>query len=488
MSEREEHEERLPGAVFRARGPGASSAADAVYRCAVVADTSGRSLLAEVLRALRGAERLKAVRMEDADGAGDWDAVIFVSAGGGLAATLEEVHRWRAARPSIAILLAVTGVEPAQTALLLAHGVSDFILFPATHEEVVVRVQRAVGMHPPELRPAPRVHPRLGHFIGTHPLFLREVNKLPVYAGCEAGVLIIGETGTGKEVCAQAVHCLSPRAAKPWVAVNCGAMPTELVEDELFGHARGAFTTAHAKRAGLVSDAEGGTLFLDDIDCLPMSAQAKLLRFLQEREYRPVGSNALQRADVRVIAAGNDRLPAMVARGEFRQDLFFRLNVLVLHLPPLRERREDIPALALHFLRHFSAQHGRRVDALAPRALERLFAHSWAGNVRELQHVMERAVLLAAGPVLREQDIDLPVPAVAEAPDAPESLRAAKGRIVRQFERSYIEHLLACCDGNVTHAARQAGKNRRAFFELMRKHEIAAATFRPQAGEPRTTT
>jgi DNA-binding NtrC family response regulator len=253
-------------------------------------------------------------------------------------------------------------------------------------------------------------------------------------------------------------------------------MPTDLVENELFGHVKGAYTTAHAGRSGLVREAEGGTLFLDDVDCLPLSAQVKLLRFVQEREYRAVGSNSVQRADVRLIAASNHRLPQMVARGEFRQDLYFRLNVLTLELPPLRERRSDIAALAQHFLRRFSERHGRRVAAISPSALERLMSHDWPGNVRELQHAIERAVLLARGPTLGEDDIEIDGAGPAEAGDA--TFRAAKDRVVRQFERGYIERLLASCGGNVTHAAMQAGKNRRAFFELMRKHDIRSAPFR----------
>lgn len=320
----------------------------------------------------------------------------------------------------------------------------------------------------------------LGDVVGSDPCFLRELSKLPVYAGCDAGVLILGETGTGKEIFARAVHRLSARGARPWVAVNCGALPTELVENELFGHAKGAFTTAHASRAGLISEAEGGSLFLDDIDCLPAPAQVKLLRFLQEGEYRPVGSNTVRHADVRIIAAGHQRLPAMVDRGEFRADLFFRLNVLVMQLPPLRQRRQDIAPLARHFLRGFAQAHGRRVTGLAPAALERLFSHDWPGNVRELQHVIERAVLLSTGTALDALDIDLARPgAVPAAIETVESFRAAKGRLVQQFERSYIEHLLVQCHGNVTQAAVQAGKNRRAFFALMRKHEIAAEPFRP---------
>lgn len=355
-----------------------------------------------------------------------------------------------------------------------------------THERASAPEDGRAGAGPlaaPAARPA-ATDAGLPPMVGADPVFLREVHKLPVYAACDAGVLVLGETGTGKEVFARALHRLSARARRPWVAVNCGAMPTELVESELFGHAKGAFTTALASRAGLVSEAEGGSLFLDDVDCLPPQAQVKLLRFLQEREYRPVGSGQVRRADVRVIAAGNLRLPQMVARGEFRADLFFRLNVLLLQLPALRERREDIAPLAAHFLAGFAARHGRGVRALSACALERLFLHDWPGNVRELQHVIERAVLLAAGERLEASDLELGGAGVPAPIETVESFRAAKGRVVRQFERSYLEHVLALCQGNVTQAAQQAGKNRRAFFELMRKHGVSAARFRPAPAPP----
>lgn len=455
------------------------------YRCAVVSSVGSSRGAACVMHVIREMDGVDALPLDDTAGvAGDCDAVIFVAGGDSVAGTLDRIGRWRVERPAIPILLAGIGLEAGHLSILLGQGVHDFVSLPCVPHELAARLRRTLGMHHAVTSLPVTGDPRLRHFIGGNPAFARQVAKLPVYAACDAGVLIVGETGTGKEVCAQAVHYLSARSSKPWVAVNCGAMPTELIENELFGHAKGAFTTAHMSRAGLVREAEGGSLFLDDVDCLPLSAQVKLLRFLQEREYRPVGSTALHRADVRVIAASNHRLPSMVARGEFRQDLYFRLNVLMLQLPPLRERRDDIALLTVHFMRRFAAQHGRRVDGVAPRALERLFAHDWPGNVRELQHVIERAVLLANGSMLLERDIDLPgTDEQVGMAHAVESFSVAKGRIVRQFERSYIEHLLVTCDGNVTHAAQLAGKNRRAFFELMRKHEIAAAVFRRRPGD-----
>jgi two-component system response regulator GlrR len=264
--------------------------------------------------------------------------------------------------------------------------------------------------------------------------------------------------------------------------VNCSAIPTELLEAELFGHAKGAYTTALSAREGLIAASEGGTLFLDEIDSLPALAQGKLLRFLQERDYRPVGTNALRRADVRVIAASNQDLASLVARERFRQDLYFRLNVLTLDLPPLRERREDIPILALHFIKRYATEFGRPVQGLTPMALNRLLAYSWPGNIRELSHAIERALLLGNGPYIRSSEIEL-----GDEDRAPqdESFQGAKARVVEQFERSYIEQVLIACDGNITHAAMAAKKNRRALWELIRKHHIEAKRFRLSAGNGR---
>ncbi|RVU46208.1 sigma-54 interaction domain-containing protein [Rubrivivax rivuli] len=334
-----------------------------------------------------------------------------------------------------------------------------------------------------------RCAPALPGFVGQHPAFLAQVSKLPRYAACPAGVLIQGETGTGKEVFAQAIHYLSPRAPRPWVAVNCGAIPVDLLESELFGHVRGAYTSAQTSRHGLVAEAEGGTLFLDDIDCLPLPAQAKLLRFLQEHEYRAVGSNTVRHADVRVVAASNRPLREMAQQGAFREDLYYRLNVLALSLPPLRERAADIPLLATHFLQRY----GGAGHTLSAGAQARLMAHRWPGNVRELAHVVERAALLARSDCLRSDDIEIDgeeagtapfeaegqdTAAMGQAPAAGLSLRDAKARLVQDFERRYIEELLSRHAGNVTHAAVEAGKNRRAFFELMRRYRIESSSFR----------
>jgi two-component system, NtrC family, response regulator GlrR len=321
------------------------------------------------------------------------------------------------------------------------------------------------------------------NLIGRSAAFVQEVENIPLLARCNATVLITGETGTGKELCARAIHYLSRRTGKPFVAINCGAIPTELVENELFGHEKGAFTGAARSQQGLVGEAECGTLLLDEVDSLPLLAQVKLLRFLQEKEYRPLGSSRTRRADVRVLAATNSNLEEAVTAGRLRQDLYYRLSVMTLRMPPLRERREDIPLLARHFLKKYSEEFESEVDQLAPDALTVLMAHDWPGNVRELEHVIERAAIFATGKMVAARDIKL----VGQEPWlAEKSLQEAKADVVSRFEKAYIQGLLAAYKGNITRAAEAAKKNRRAFFELIRKHEIDAAKFKPRPGGQET--
>lgn len=407
------------------------------------------------------------------------DAVLLIGSPGDTPALLDNIAALRRERSECAILVSGENFDRRQMMSFFRAGAHDFVGVPFSSDELVARVQRAIGHIAVEAMPDVRtvLRTRLPDFVGQSPAFTLQVAKLPMIAGCDAGVLILGETGTGKEVCARAIHYLSARASRPWVAVNCGAIPIELIESELFGHVRGAYTSAQVSREGLVSEAESGSLFLDDVDCMPMAAQSKLLRFLEEREYRAVGSSKLRRADVRVIAASNRNLAELARRGEFRQDLYFRLNVLVLALPPLRSRQEDIPALAAHFLAKFAREIGRPVPTLSPLAIKKLLAHNWPGNVRELQHMLRRALVLAQGSTLSPADFDIE-PRAGDAASE-ESFRTAKARVVDEFERAYIERVLAACRGNVTHAAIEAKKNRRAFFALIRKHEIEPHRFRP---------
>jgi DNA-binding NtrC family response regulator len=295
-------------------------------------------------------------------------------------------------------------------------------------------------------------------------------------AKCDASVLISGETGTGKEMCARAIHYLSPRANKPFIPFNCGAIPTDLMENELFGHVEGAFTGASTPQSGLIREANSGTLFLDDIDCLALNSQVKLLRFLQEKEYRQLGSAKVCQADVRVIAATNIDLEAAVEKGRLRHDLFYRLNIIPITLPTLRDRREDIPLIARHFLNKYATEFGKQLTGFASEAVQRLMLYDWPGNVRELEHVVERAVLFCEHPVIRDTDISLPRKKAAACKI---SFKDAKAEVVNKFERSYIERLLLSYQGNITRAAQAAKKNRRAFWQLIHKHQIDVQAFKP---------
>jgi two-component system response regulator GlrR len=313
--------------------------------------------------------------------------------------------------------------------------------------------------------------------VGVSRSFLSEAAKIPTVAACDAGVLILGETGTGKELFARAIHYLSRRRAKPFVPVNCGALPVDLVENELFGHERAAFTGASTPEPGLIAEAEGGTLFLDEVDSLPLAAQAKLLRFLESKEYRRLGSSQLRHADLRVLAATNAVLEQAVADGRFRRDLYYRLNVVQLALPPLRERQDDVPLLAQHFLERYAREFERGVHGFSPEALRRLLAYAWPGNVRELENAVQRAVILteAEDGLVAAHDIDL-----RDGPPAPgaEPFQVAKRRAVAEFERRYVTAVLAACFGNVSRAARAAQKDRRSFWTLVKKYGIDVARYR----------
>lgn len=439
------------------------------------------TLAAQVLESLKQCEGIAAFHADDASAALTREGVVVVAAATDIARAVACIADLRHRRSDLRIVVATPGIDNDGLDRLIGAGAVDCVSTQSTAAEWAVRLHRADDMAQTiDCETAqPLQAPQIRGFVYASRSCAAIAARLPILAGCDANVLIVGETGTGKEVCAQAIHYLSARTTRPWVAVNCGAIPAELVETELFGHVKGAYTTAHASRSGLVKEAEGGTLFLDDVDCLPLPAQAKLLRFLQEREYRPVGSNQLLHADVRIVAASNCNLYELAQCGKFRQDLYFRLNVLHVAMPALRDRREDIPVLAAHFAHHFGREFNRGAPSFTPEALARLSMHHWPGNVRELRHVIERAVLLGQETTLCAADIDIDL-AAPKAPDCTlaVSFRDAKKRVVDDFERSYIEQLLIAHSGNITIAARTAKKDRRAFFELMRKHRIEPQRFR----------
>jgi DNA-binding NtrC family response regulator len=322
------------------------------------------------------------------------------------------------------------------------------------------------------------------NLLGESPVFRDVLRAIRRVAECDATVLIQGETGTGKELAGRAIHYLSARRDGPFIPVNCGAIPDALVEAELFGHARGAFTDAKETHQGLIAQARGGTLFLDELEALSAHGQVALLRFLQDQEYRPVGGPMVRHADVRVLGSTNADLAGLAARAEYRKDLLFRLNVLTLELPPLRARGDDALVLARSFVRRFSEQYRRPAKPFHPDAVAYLERHAWPGNVRELENLVLRACLLDDGPELRfPAPTERPpgsgrAPAAPAAPLAATSFREAKARAITEFERAYIAELLERASGNISLAARLAGQERSRFGKLVRKHGFSAAVFR----------
>jgi DNA-binding NtrC family response regulator len=355
-----------------------------------------------------------------------------------------------------------------------ARVVDDLILWPVQKREFSFRAARLLGL---ESRNVESVESRLlieigiSQLVGAHPVFTRAIAKIPLIARSGAPVLITGETGTGKELCARAIHHFSNRREFPFIPVDCSGLPDHLLENELFGHARGAFTDAHGEQKGLVAMAGRGTLFLDEIDALSLTAQAKLLRFLQEKTYKPLGADRFLRADVNLLAATNRDLEAAVRERQFRSDLYFRLNVLRLDLPPLRARPTDILILARHFLGTFRPPGGSVRKTLSLAAQRKLSLYSWPGNVRELLNTLQRAVVFAEGVNILPCHILLPEPhGVIQSTDRP--FREARARAIETFERAYLEDLLNKHGGNITRAAADAGKERRALGRLVKKHRL----------------
>jgi two-component system response regulator GlrR len=377
----------------------------------------------------------------------------------------------------IPVIIVVETCEPDEMFAWLELVAADFITQPLKAFDVLPRVWRLLEMSRQRERPAQKLREQLGmrQLVGESQAFLAEIEKIPLVAKCDASVLISGETGTGKELCARAVHYLSPRARQPFIPVNCGAIPAELVENELFGHVRGAFTDAKISQPGLIQEADGGTLFLDEIDCLPPLAQVKLLRFLQEKEYRPLGSTKISKANVRIIAATNVDCEKAVKDGRLRQDLYYRLNVIPLMLPPLRERGGDVLLLARHFLVKYTAEFNKQIINFSSAAMQKLALYKWPGNVRELEHIIMRAVILSEQPMISAAAIII---SGQETPALAESFQEAKNRMVAEFEKTYIEGLLLACHGNITKAAQAAQKNRRAFWQLIRKHQISVQSLK----------
>ena len=393
---------------------------------------------------------------------------------------LEVLEAVKAQRPDCGVLMmtAFGSIESAVAAL--RAGADDYLVKPFRAEEVLRRIQAVLerqGLRREVRRLRREVGTRygFGNLLGRSPAMRALLGQLEQVAATRSTVLLMGESGTGKELAARALHYNSDRAERPFVVIDCAAIPETLQESELFGHTRGAFTGAVAAKRGLFEEAHGGTLLLDEVGDLSAATQAKLLRVLQEGTIRRLGDTRTIQVDVRIIAATNRDLPAEVRAGRFREDLFFRLNVLPLRLPPLRERPEDIPLLTEHFLRRFAAETGRPVRQIAPPALDCLMAYRWPGNVRELEHAIERAVLLSQGETLEVGDLP---PAVQGGggqgvEEAPLSLREAVARLNADLERGLIRRALARTGGNRTEAAALLGISRRALLYKLKEYGIS---------------
>jgi DNA-binding NtrC family response regulator len=407
-----------------------------------------------------------------------------------IAATTGELPRFKAAirklkkRLEIPVLLYLKHHPSDIRKEPLGPEIDDILIAPFNIENMCLRVQRLLQLFArknDEVSQSQQhliAHFGMRQFVGVAPSFVTVIEKIPRVASCDVPVLLTGDTGTGKEMCARAIHYMSPRADKPFVPINCGSIPVELFENEMFGHESGAFTDARQKRAGLVAEAEGGTLFLDEVDSLPLSTQVKLLRFLQDKQYKPLGASNYRQADTRLIAASNQNLTNKVRDGVFRADLYYRLRVVSLHLPSLSDRKEDILPLALHFLKMAASEYKRHVTRFSQHAIQKLLFHSWPGNVRELENVVRHAVVLVEGSVIRTHDLQLMTE--SEAPSVPmpekrESFKTAKARMIESFERNYLKDILINCGGNISKAAREAKKDRRAFFALLKKYDLTTS-------------
>jgi two-component system response regulator GlrR len=383
----------------------------------------------------------------------------------------EAVHRRHPLLP--VLMLTAHGTIP-DAVKALQRGVFGYITKPFEARELMAEVDRALAASKALGADMPGDEPGEAwrESILTRSLRMEQVlAEARMLAQSDASVLIHGDSGTGKELLARAIHAASPRGQAPLVAVNCGAIPENLMESELFGHVKGAFTGAVRDNPGLFVSAQRGTVFLDEIADLPLAMQVKLLRVLQEREVRAVGGARAQRIDVRVISASHRRLDDEVAAGRFREDLFYRLNVVGLHLPALADRREDIPLLAHHFMVTLAQRYGKAVTGYAPGALELLAAAPWPGNVRQLQNVVEKCVVLSMATQIPPTLVQR-----ALATQVGEHLPFDEAR--RQFERDYLTQVLKLTSGNVTQAAKLAQRNRTDFYALLGRHQIDPASFK----------
>jgi two-component system, NtrC family, response regulator AtoC len=385
--------------------------------------------------------------------------------------------------PALPIIV-MTAFGSIETAVEAIHeGAFDFISKPMNLAELKKTVSRALSQRSLQRHSAKNANgedenpTELGKIIGKSPAMLEVYKTVARVAPTKSTVLILGESGTGKELIARAIHDHSPRANLPFVAVDCGALTETILESELFGHMRGSFTGAFADKKGVFEDAQGGTCFLDEIGGISQNMQARLLRVLQEHEIRRVGGKDWLPVDVRVVAATNQNLAEAVAKGNFRQDLYYRLDVIAIHLPPLRERADDIPLLAQHFLRYYGQESGKPVTAFSDEAMELLCSYPWPGNIRELENAIEQAVALSYQPMLTPEDLPHDVREQREARIA--SLAPENTQFVfpdtpslEEVKKRYVLHVLQLTGGNVSATARILNVDRRSLYRMLARYKI----------------
>ena len=401
---------------------------------------------------------------------------------------MEVLRRTMAANPEAGIII-MTGYSTVQSAVeAMKLGAVDYLTKPFTDDELILAVTKALEHKQlveenRSLRREVLNRYSFNNIVGESEPMLRVFSEIEKVAPTDSTVLIIGESGTGKELAAGAIHANSQRAAKHFVAVDCSTFSPGLLESELFGHVKGAFTGAASGKTGIFEAARGGTLFLDDIVNLSLETQAKLLRVLEAREFKPVGGSRFIKTDVRMIAATNKDLVSLIKKGEFREDLYYRLSVFPIHLPPLRERKEDIPKLAYHFLRLLCRKTGKKIDGLTDEALEMLVNHPWPGNVRQLKNVIERLVIMADGGALDLMTIVNhlnPHGGIGDhvVPQNLVELKSLKANILAQhfepLQKAFLIQALDRAGGNISQAAKATGMHRPNFSALLKKYDIPA--------------
>ena len=382
----------------------------------------------------------------------------------------------------VLMMTAYSTIEDAVKAVRL--GAADFVPKPFTPDHLLVVVEKALAQQ--VLREENRLLKEqlnaqysFDNIVGKSPAMQRIFTAISKVAPADINVLVTGASGTGKELVARSLHAHSPRAERPFVPINCGALPEHLVESEIFGYEKGAFTGAARAKAGLLEAAHGGTFFLDEIGELPQALQVKFLRVLQDGKYRRLGSTEEREVDIRLVSATNQDLEAMVADGSFREDLFYRINTFLIDIPPLKERPDDIPLLVERLIERFEADNQQKIESVSSEVMRLLLAHEWKGNVRELEHAIERAVILCVGGIIEVEDLP---PGIQQAtggnvvPAAYVDLpfKEAKARLIEDFERRYIADVLSEYKGNISRAAIHSGIDRRSLHRLLLKHQINA--------------